>query len=352
MPVSAEREKQVRFRKEGLQTQLAEYIKTHCQELGRGSGIFYDPEGNIFYQTWRDLPRTGLLPPEYVQISRTPAQADIYAPHTRYVGRKGHIFKQIKKDEGSVEAAIRAMDHVLVGQRREAKQVRAIAGRSREVLDLFGTDFSKLTPAEFARQRDKTYARLRRVKLDPQRVYNQEKQRMARWLIKGSFGHDTLGHENALIATGALEAASRAAFRKMKGIGEIEVKFLERRARFVFERRLYRAVFADVAQEMQRMPLHSLFAKPDSPVTNLGPVLGRLRTMRYQLDRVLLKPYRPAAQTGLKLLEEIEQLLLQGFQGRAEIKQRRLFAAVGNILITEDFKRRARIYEEEKLKKE
>lgn len=336
------RERQVYFRRSGRQSELARHLETSCRKL-LGADVYVDGEGNIFYYTWPQLHQQGLLPPDFVQISRLAPQADIYAPHTRYPDRKEMLIAQVTKDEGSVEAAIRAMDHILEGTRgKQKKRLEAISHRAHELFDLFSGNFDQLTDADLTAARRRTRQLLARVGLNPNEInalLHKETQRMLVWLDKGSFGHDSQNRRNKLITAGALSAAWRHATARRQGLSQIERKFVSAREALVLEREFSRAIFADVAAHLRTMSRHDLFHKPTLTSTgDLPIVLGLLRTMQFQLEQPHVKTYRPLGRKVAKIIAEIEALLRQN--NRREIRQKGLFQEAYALLTQELVKQR------------
>ena len=323
------------------QERLAHYLEKKCRPLF-GSAAYCDAEGNIFYRTWSDLPREGFLPTEYVLVSKLHPQADICAPYTRYQGLKVMKIDQIKKDEGSVEAAIRSVDHTLEGEKgKEKDQAAAVKYRTTELLDLFGgRSFTEITEDEFETERGKTYALLARVGLDPEAVGNQEKKKMTKWLIEASSGKDSIERPNWLITTQALSAAHRRAIMRERGIGgPIIGKFVRMREALTFEREFCRVIFQDVVDRLrpEAMPAHKLFKDPSSRLDNVGIVRGMINTMCFQLRQPHVKTYRVVGRQVEAILTELEELLKQG--RRTEIVQRGLFPQAHKLLVDELEKR-------------
>src|SRR3990167_7659526 len=91
--------------------------------------VRYDPDGFIYWQRWKDrqIPKDGIVPSSYQVISPTNSSADIYAAYSRYEdGAEPQIVK-ITKDDGSLETAIRACDHILFKNRaREYRQASSV----------------------------------------------------------------------------------------------------------------------------------------------------------------------------------------------------------------------------------
>lgn len=321
---------------------LHQYFREKCRPL-LGSEVRYDNEGNIFYATWHDLSKKGLLAPEFISVSRVHPQADIYAPFTRYSKVELRI-NQVSEDEGSVETAIRSMDHILEGTRtKERTQAGTVQQRAGKLLDLFSMSFAQITEEEFRQKQQETYALLAKVCLDPNTVITEEKQRMSQWLIKGSFGKDRLGRRNRLISTMALTAAKRRAVERQRGLSYIEVKFVQGREALILEREFSRAIFEDVSDWLrpETLPAHEAFKFPDRSSSNIGIVKGLLGTMRFQLQQLHIKTYRTVGCQAETILAEIIALLKQ--DKREEIIARDLFNQA-RTLLTEELEKHKDIY--------
>jgi len=324
------------FVRKGRQEELAQEIN-QCRSLF-GSDVFYNNQGDIFYIIWRDLKKAPSFL-EYTLITRLHPQADIYAPHSRFQRFKEKIVCQVSKDEGSVEAAIRSMDHILEEEQgREMFQAKAVGRRAFELLDLFTISFSEITEEQFKQEQEKTIALLAQVGFNPDKVVNREKSKIGHWIVKGSFGQDSLGRRNKLISVMALQAAYRQAIERQKGVGgHIIGKFMRMREALIFEREFSRTIFEDVADRLrpEAMPSHQFFKYPYRPVDErqFNIVKGLLGTMQFQLEQPRVKTYRTIAGQAKEILAEINSLLLE--DRRFEIVDKNLFGEVRNLLVNE-----------------
>lgn len=289
--------------------------------------------GALLYRSWHDVPLSdeGLLPTEYTIVSTLHPRAQIYAPETRYKKRR-QVRVNILPD---AETAIRAMDHILEGEHgREADQAQAIAGRAHDLLTLFSEGLSQINRATFDAYQQETYQTLAQVNLDPEKVISEEKRRMAKWLIKGSYGRDTLERLNWLIAVGALTAAHRRAILRHKDIGRIAAKYAAMREALIIEREFSRTVIADVIDKIdpQRFPAHRLFKFPRRtyPAQDAAIAIGMLNTMVFQLKQPHVAPYQGASREASKTLETVVALLGQG--KRAEIARGDYFVKTADLL--------------------
>lgn len=315
----APREKAAYFIRSGTQVELRDYLSEFCDPL-LGADVFVSrTEGDIYYITWRDLPKERILPGGYVQISQAGPRADIYARYTRYAETRAMVFKRIKKEGGGVEVAIRAFDHILEGVRgKETRQAAAVQSRAYELLDLFQVRrLSEINPVEFRQAERETYALLQEVKLDPQKVVNQQKGRMIRWLLKGETGRDESPSRrlNWLISVGALSASYNTAVNRRLGLGPIAVKYVEGREALILARQFAREVFSEVVDRLrpEALPSHMIFLRLDRPTRQVMLVSGMINTMTHQLDRFIrVKPYKTVGQEVAQILREADLLTREG----------------------------------------
>lgn len=316
----------------GEQETRLEYVSKYCRPL-YGSDVLIDLKGDIFYPTWRQVKRTEVGPEDYSLLSEKREREETYL--TRELVTK-RLYEQrinrITQDGGSVEAAIRSVEHVLETElKREKPQMEMVRGRVGELFDLFA-DPSTVTDEQLEEAQRETYSRLAGVGFNPETVILEEKQRMASWLTKASGGRDSLARRNPLIITMALEAANRRAIGRGLGIGETVSKFMRMEEALRFERAFSRGILGEVAQrlEPQSMPGHYLFKYPERPAQNVGIVSGILNTTRWQLTQPHVKPYRPAGAEAREVLGEVVELLK--IDRRRDIVERNLFGQARSIV--------------------
>jgi len=322
---------------------ILEYFNNHCRSL-YGSDIRVDPKGNIFYPTWRQVKREKVKPENYDLLSHQRIRSEIYLnfPLTTKRPYELHIH-QVKKDGGSVEAGIRSIEHVVKAQtKKETPQTKMVRERINQLFDLF-SNFSSLTEKDFKIIQSETYALLAQVNFNPETVILEEKQKIAHWLTKGSSGKDSLGRQNQLITTIALQAAYRRALERETGIKQTLSKFIRMREALILAREFSREIFTDVNHwlEPQRMPVHYLFRYPQKPPKNVGITIGILNTLCWQLTLPPVKPYRPAGIAAKEPLKQATDLLKQN--QREEINQKNLFGQA-YIILQETLKKHQNIY--------
>jgi hypothetical protein len=316
----------------GEQKNRLEYFTKYCRPL-YGSDVRVDSRGNIFFPTWRQVKRTEIGPEDYSLLSRKREGEETYLARG-LVTKKPYEqrINEITKDGGSVEVAIRSIEHALETElKREKPQMEMVRGRVGELFDLFA-DPSTVTDEQLEEAQRETYSRLAGVGFDPEEVILEEKQRMASWLTKASGGRDSLARRNPLIIAMALEAANRRAIGREQGIGETVSKFVRMREALRFERAFSRGILGEVAKrlEPQSMPGHYLFKYPERPAQNVGIVSGLLNTMLWQLTQPHVKPYRPAGMEAGKVLEEVVGLL--EVDRRRDIVERNLFGEARSVI--------------------
>lgn len=316
----------------GKQEKRLEYISKYCRSL-YGSDVLFDREGTIFYPTWRQVKRTEVGPEDYSLLSRKREGEKTYLARGLVTKRpRERRINQVTKDGGSVEAAIRSVEHALETElKRERPQMEMVRGRVGELFDLFA-DPSTVTDEQLEEAQRETYSRLAGVGFDPETVILEEKQRMVSWLTKASGGRDSLARRNPLIIAMALEAANRRAIEREQGIGETVSKFVRMREALRLERAFSRGILGDVAQwlEPQSMPGHYLFKFPEEPARNAGIVSGILNTARWQLTQPHVIPYRPAGLEAREVLGEVVGLL--AVDSRRDIVEKNLFGKARSVI--------------------
>ncbi len=318
-PVERKGEKIAYFIASGEQEELRRYLSGFCYRLLDSDAYVSRQEGDIYYITWRDLPKDRILPQTFLPISKVGPRADIFAHRSRYRQTKHMVVHQIKEDGGGVEVAIRAFDHILEGvSSKERDQADAVRERAYEVLDLFQKrPISEITAEEFAGAQRETYALLARARLDPQRLISRQKRQMVAWLLKGETGRDVRDRLNWLVSVGALQAAYRAALKRRLALDPIAIKYIEGREALLLTRTVCREVMTAVAKRLrdQALPSHVLFKFPGKIVEVQQIVLvgEMLRQMESELvTLVSVKPYKLAAHEAATYLSDARRLLGAG----------------------------------------
>ena len=300
-----------------------------------GSDVRYDPEGNIFYPVWHEVGRDKVSPDNYSLLSKKSRNDSSYLSLPLITKKLLEVkIHKITKDGGSIEAAIRSVDHVLESKlRKEKPQINGVRGRIDKLFDLF-SDFSNITDEELLNYQKETVELLREVGLDPNKVILEEKRKMLKWLVKASGGKDVLGRKNLLITTMALEASYRRAIEFNLGMGETISKFARMREALFFEREFSREIFREVKENLkpERIPAHYLFRYPERPPQNIGVVKGMLSTMCWKLDQLHVKPYKPMAVKAQEKLNKILELLNEN--RRENIVNSNLFGETYELIIT------------------
>lgn len=335
MPLVEARARNVYFIREE-NTPLVDYF-AKCRPL-YGSAVRYDRDGFVSYATWREIPseirKDGLLPQEFIQISRLPPQAVIYAQYTRYQHFVELRINKVTADDGSIETAIRSVDHVLEGESgKETFQVIVAGQRASNLLDLFkGRSFSDVKTDEFEAAQRQTYAFLADQKFDPGTIVETRKRRLTKWLIKGSLGKDSLGRRNKLITLMALSAAHRVATERQKGLSKIQKKFIRMREALIFEREFARDIFTEMVGLLETMPNHMIFRYPTRKPEDkqVGIIVGMLESLTFQLNQPHTRPYRSVGREAGKILAEMVRLLREG--KREEITNQQLIKRARTLL--------------------
>ncbi len=298
------------FVQEGRQQELARKLRTFQRLLG--SEAFYHPStGEVLYRTWQPMRRKDRPPEGHVLLSKLSPRADPYAPNTRYTKWRRMQIHEVTADDGDARAAIRNMDHIIIGiLERDPRQAAVVQARVSKLLDLF-RDFSNISNRQFQQLQQNTYELLRHVGLDPDTVLDQERARMATLLLKGSGGHDTTGRINKLISLMALSAAFRRATLIEKGWPTRTVKFTQMREALVLTRNFDRAMFFDAAKVFRpRVVLAaSLFQHPNKPAYDSGYLAGVVDNAVFQLDQTHLRPWRTVANQVIPIASQIRDLL-------------------------------------------
>ncbi len=334
--VSQERNHQTVFFVRRDDKEKLNYFKDFCSPLWGEKNLRVDQYGHIFYATWRNLPKAGMmLPPDHVALSHLNPSADIYAQHSRHDRFSEVCVHEITDDGGSIEAAIRSVDYILLGEQTwELPQAQAIDRRTLALLDLFSGQFFDLSEDEWKQAQQNTQDLLKSVRLNPQTVISEEKKRIADWLTKASGGLDSLDRPNKLITLCALAAAHRQAIERQRKIGGITAKYIRMREVLLFEREASRAALTGVCEHLkpEALPAHCIFKYPDRqsrPSDDIG-VIRLIYSIEDRLKIPHAKPYRTSAQRAIPLLQEIVTHVSGG--NRRIVGEKNLFEPIHQLL--------------------
>lgn len=282
--------------------------------------VRFDTEGNIFYRQWptatRELSayRTVYPPPS--------SRADISATYTTYRQRRQGIVHQVKADGGRVEASMRNFRHIIASiTEREMPQAESMTEIALGLLLFYhGKTPSETSLEEYEEAARLTFESLALVKLDPQRLIDEEKKKIMDWEWTGLIRSDSTGRLNDMIGRQASEAAARRAARKLLKLRGVAIdKYLEAYSACETERKMSRFIFTDIKQKL---------GNPDQVFA------PHLNTFIHQLGRFIhLKGYKPVAQEVADILKEIRGFIESG--NRSEAYRRRLFPKASLSLATE-----------------
>jgi len=335
-----------------------------------GSRIRHDPrDGTIYYSAYISRKRV-LKPslyrvefPKRLRVGTKPASEDDYLrnipKHRPYLWEK--IWKRISKEGGSVEAAIRAMDHTLSGylvpdpreadeeRGKEVKQIYEAFGRVSNISDLLARykpgmpreEFNEL----FATTAEETAALF--IELGMKDVKDPAKQRIVEQLLKASLGTDSLDRPNPMIMETRLRSALIQAMERLAKINVIRTKYFGMRIALANARRTDRIYLGMMRKDLSAKILgHEAFKHPDKETTQLQ--LGALRHKLWEVvvtfhDQIYLKPYRATSWKILhSLVPEARSLLKEGNIAEAEKLIRGMQEEIARVLETY-----RRIYPEE-----
>jgi hypothetical protein len=173
---------------------LAYFVRTkNAEQLVRFNSEFkplfgsdmlkYDSEGELYFLSFHSLPKERTTPDQFIQISRDNPRADIFSNESRV-----QIFREARVNHvsGGLESGIRAMDHILESEtNREAPQIKEMGARAHALFDLFVNDYSTITEDQLKEAEDRTYVLLALVHLHPERIIDEEKNKLHNGSSKG-----------------------------------------------------------------------------------------------------------------------------------------------------------------------
>ena len=280
-----------------------------------GSAVGVEADGTILIPKWMTVARGTVSADEFTQLSESR-----YSDEALF--RQGLISKdvsemqihEVKKNGGSVEAAIRLTENVITDQRDvEQHQVTVVLERTRYLQSLFSQhEISGIPEAAREALQQETIALLMEAGLDPEQVKLGTKRLMALWLIKASKGEDSLERINEMITWQGLEAVERRAVdREVAVSGEIIAKYSQMGAGLTVVRSVDRMILVDVGEEIeQRLLRNEYLFNPRAPIRrDIGYTVGKIGSLCTLLGQTRVRPYRPIAIEARGVLDWTQQLL-------------------------------------------
>lgn len=318
-------------------TELAEFY--YSLPRLAGTDVRYSRAGDIFHTRYRsiELPRPEVAEhyrvflPRVTKIGNQPVSEEEYLRelargrhlrHRKYVEQL--VVMQITDDEGSVEAAIRAQEHILYrylvpkgepderGERiRLAKEVMDAV---LELYDIYAADEFNQRKAQ-----DLTQELMRKYHLE--RASSKFMQKLTKQLVNASRGTDSLDRFNPTIMTSILGSVFIKAMREEEKADLIRAKFMANLVALRDERRVSREMMELVATEVgskEKIAGHDSLLRPEHGITRLQirVISGKINILCSGLAKIKLKPYRPVAVSSIDQLQDFNKLL-----GRAALRE-------------------------------
>jgi len=281
-----------------------------------GTSVRVSPEGDIYYPVWRERVRVNKSE-LYAPCSNLPAGWSferLLASRRRPISEV--VFYQVKKNGGSVEAAIRSMDHVLenyVDQGKETEQVKKVKSQINQAIKVL-QETKGVGKEEFEEGFDNLYRQTLKLMEDlgMKRASSALKKDVDRLLTFASTGRDKLGRKNQLVVLQRLEAVEKRVEYRLNEIEFVKGKFLVNKTGLLVQREKDREILAEaVHQFTSGLAGHVAFEKGETTDLQKGILLRVVSNLIYQLGQVRVKPYKPVA------VEIIGQLVL----AREEMKK-------------------------------
>lgn len=308
-------------------------INRQIREFPRlyGTEVRFGLDGTIYYPTWRERVRV-LKPDIYSSLSKLPqdwtTERMLVTIRRRPIVEM--VYYQIRKEGGSVEAAIRSVGHVLrkytVKRGEEVVELALIRGQITQALEVLTQFPSRECPEEFEQAFDDLHERTVEIlrKLGMERKTKQVKKQLAVQTAKGTRGKDRLGRRNPQAMLMTLDSALAKAEMRETTINFIRTKFTAMRVALTDERRRSRGIFGEVSKEMSLRGLagHGVFRYPERGTTprQVGILKGKIGITIRELNLIKLKPYEPVAEEAIKQLTEAQKLIGEGrYQEAGEI---------------------------------
>lgn len=281
-----------------------------------GTLVRISTKGDIHYPVW--VERSRISDPEnYVSCSKLPRGWTL----TRLLGSQRRpisviVFHQVKKDDGAVETAIRAMDHVLEkfqNKGKELEQVDQIDAQITQVIRVL-QETEAVPREEFERGFEILYRQTLELleKSGMGRSVLALKKDIERLLAQASTGTDRLGRRNPMAMMKKLEAAAKRVSYRRNETGFIVAKFEAMKAGLLVQREKDREILSQARHELSiGFASHEVFKYPGRPIsrTQKGILSGMIGTLIYRFDLTKVKCYRSVASEAIEELKKAREMV-------------------------------------------
>jgi hypothetical protein len=294
-----------------------------------GTSVRVSPEGDIFYPIWKERDRV-LKPELYAPCSDLPrgwSLERLLKSQRRPISEV--VFHQVQKEEGGVDTAIRAMDHVLEKYKNRGKelaQIKQVEAQINQALKVL-QETKAVSHEEFERGFEILYRQtLELLEISGMsRAASALKKDIARLLEEASTGKDRLGRRNPTAMLKKLEAAARRVSFRRNEADFIVAKFEAMKAGLIGVKEHDLRIISNLRHEMEvGLAAHQAFKFPEEKTTDRqrGILVGKIGSLIYQLEQVKVKPYKPVAVEAIRKLKEAQRLVREGdYQKAKEIFQ-------------------------------
>lgn len=293
-----------------------------------GTSVRVSPQGDIFYPVWRER-SYGIRPELYFPLSKLPwgwTFARLLASKRRPISEV--IFHQVKKDGGTVEAAIRNMDHVLERYRDKGKELEQV-GVVREQIDKVISVLQEtrgIPKEDFEKIFENLYQQTLELmeKSGMRRARSALKRDIDLLLKEASGGKDRAGRRNPGAMMKKLDAAVKRVEYRFNEVGFIVGKFGAMRMGLIEQRMKDRGIFQRTKDELKVALMHEVFKSPEKGTDQRqkGTIMGKTGTLIYRLGLTRVKGYRPIAVVAAKKLEgAIEMVRTENYQEAKQVFQ-------------------------------
>lgn len=296
-----------------------------------GTSVRVSPEGDIYYPVWRERSRVNKSE-LYYPCSKLPQGwtfERLLASKRRPISEV--VYYSVSADDGSVEAAIRNMDHILEGylergkELEQAKEVKAQISQAMRVLrETVGVPEEK-----FERGFTDLYGQTLRImeRSGMAKAASALKRDIARLLSEASAGRDRIGRRNPIGLLKKLEAAIVRVEYRLNEVGFVIVKFETNKKGLIAQREKDRGILEEARHDLSiGFASHEAFhSQRETTGMQKGILKGKIGTLIYKLRQVKVKAYKPVVkEVGGELQEARERVDRGDYSGASEIFEKAL----------------------------